>query len=96
MLQGSYKLAEDNYNVVNAKYQQGTVSEYDKISAEAVSYTHLDVYKRQVEDIMGPQLFDYGYGPFRWVCLSGKHEEMCIRDRGRTLLKSLITSHGWR
>ena len=34
VLQGSYKLAEDNYNVVNAKYQQGTVSEYDKISAE--------------------------------------------------------------
>ncbi|WP_455584796.1 TolC family protein [Bacteroides sp.] len=30
----SYKLAEDNFNVVNAKYQQGTVSEFDKISAE--------------------------------------------------------------
>lgn len=33
-LQGSYKLAEDNFNVVNAKYQQGAVSEFDKISAE--------------------------------------------------------------
>ena len=32
--QGSYKLAEDNFNVVNAKYQQGAVSEFDKISAE--------------------------------------------------------------
>lgn len=30
----SYKLAEDNYNIVNAKYQQGAVSEFDKISAE--------------------------------------------------------------
>ena len=34
VLQKSYKLAEDNYNIVNAKYQQGTVSEFDKISAE--------------------------------------------------------------
>ena len=34
VLQGSYKLAEDIFNVVNAKYQQGAVSEFDKISAE--------------------------------------------------------------
>ena len=34
VLQGSYKLAEDNFNVVNAKYQQGAVSEFVKISAE--------------------------------------------------------------
>lgn len=34
VLQGSYKLAEDNFNIVNAKYEQGAVSEYDKISAE--------------------------------------------------------------
>ena len=30
---------------------------------------------------MGPELFDYGYGPFRWVCLSGKHEELVKTDR---------------
>lgn len=34
VLQKSYKLAEDNYNIVNAKYRQGTVSEFDKIAAE--------------------------------------------------------------
>lgn len=34
VLQESYKLAEDNFNVVNAKYQQGAVSEFDKISAD--------------------------------------------------------------
>ena len=34
VLQKSYKQSEDNFNVVNAKYQQGSVSEYDKISAE--------------------------------------------------------------
>ncbi|SFG70164.1 urocanate hydratase [Sporolactobacillus nakayamae] len=33
-----------------------------------------------VEDIMGPQLFDYGYGPFRWVCLSGKDEDLRKTD----------------
>ncbi|MDR9755555.1 MAG: hypothetical protein RJR35_02205 [Thermoanaerobacterales bacterium] len=30
---------------------------------------------------MGPMLFDYGYGPFRWVCLSGKHEDLVKTDR---------------
>lgn len=34
VLQKSYKLAEDNFNVVNAKFQQGAVSEFDKITAE--------------------------------------------------------------
>ncbi|RYM06370.1 urocanate hydratase [Sporolactobacillus sp. THM7-7] len=33
-----------------------------------------------VEDIMGPQLFDYGYGPFRWVCLSGKESDLRKTD----------------
>ena len=30
---------------------------------------------------MGPLLFDYGYGPFRWVCLSGKHEDLKMTDK---------------
>lgn len=30
---------------------------------------------------MGPELFDYGYGPFRWVCLSGEHEDLIRTDR---------------
>ncbi|VBB05169.1 urocanase signature [Lucifera butyrica] len=34
-----------------------------------------------VEDIMGPELFDYGYGPFRWVCLSGKVEDLARTDQ---------------
>jgi urocanate hydratase len=34
-----------------------------------------------VEDIMGPLLFDYGYGPFRWVCLSGKPEDLQKTDQ---------------
>jgi len=34
------------------------------------------IFPSYVEDIMGPELFDYGYGPFRWVCLSGKEEDL--------------------
>ena len=33
-----------------------------------------------VEDIMGPMCFDYGFGPFRWVCTSGKHEDLQATD----------------
>ncbi|NLK43497.1 MAG: urocanate hydratase [Tissierellia bacterium] len=38
------------------------------------------IFPSYVEDIMGPMLFDYGYGPFRWVCLSGKHEDLIKTD----------------
>jgi urocanate hydratase len=43
------------------------------------------IFPSYVEDIMGPQLFDYGYGPFRWVCLSGKHEDLVRTDRAAML-----------
>jgi len=39
------------------------------------------VWPSYVEDIMGPVLFDYGYGPFRWVCLSGDPEDLRKTDR---------------
>ena len=39
------------------------------------------IFPSYVEDIMGPELFDYGYGPFRWVCLSGKQEDLIRTDR---------------
>lgn len=38
------------------------------------------IWPSYVEDIMGPELFDYGYGPFRWVCLSGKKEDLVKTD----------------
>ncbi len=50
------------------------------------------IFPSYVEDIMGPLLFDYGYGPFRWVCLSGKPQDLhktdqaalaCIDPKGR-------------
>ncbi len=38
------------------------------------------IWPSYVEDIMGPLLFDFGYGPFRWVCLSGKDEDLDKTD----------------
>ncbi|KGN76495.1 urocanate hydratase [Porphyromonas macacae] len=38
------------------------------------------IWPSYVEDIMGPELFDYGYGPFRWVCLSGDHNDLIKTD----------------
>ena len=37
-------------------------------------------YSSYVEDIMGPMCFDYGFGPFRWVCCSGKEEDLYKTD----------------
>ncbi len=38
-------------------------------------------YPSYVQDIMGPMFFDYGFGPFRWVCASGKPEDLELTDR---------------
>jgi urocanate hydratase len=38
-------------------------------------------YPSYVQDILGPLCFDYGFGPFRWVCCSGKAEDLAITDR---------------
>jgi urocanate hydratase len=37
-------------------------------------------YPSYVQDIMGPLCFDYGFGPFRWVCTSGREEDLAITD----------------
>jgi len=37
-------------------------------------------YPSYVQDIMGPMYFDYGFGPFRWVCTSGKPEDLLVTD----------------
>lgn len=38
-------------------------------------------YPSYVQDIMGPMCFDYGFGPFRWVCTSGKAEDLDMTDQ---------------
>ncbi len=51
-----------------------------EISQNGVDEKDGFIFPSYVEDIMGPLLFDYGYGPFRWVCLSGKPEDLRKTD----------------
>jgi urocanate hydratase len=51
-----------------------------EISKNGVDEKDGFIFPSYVEDIMGPELFDYGYGPFRWVCLSGDHEDLIKTD----------------
>lgn len=52
-----------------------------RISKNGIDEKDGFIWPSYVEDIMGPELFDYGYGPFRWVCLSGKHEDLIKTDK---------------
>ncbi len=52
-----------------------------EISKNGVDEKDGFIFPSYVEDIMGPMLFDYGYGPFRWVCLSGKPEDLRKTDK---------------
>ncbi len=51
-----------------------------KIAANKENTDDGFIFPSYVEDIMGPMLFDYGYGPFRWVCLSGKQSDLDKTD----------------
>lgn len=62
---------------MKAVYDAGVM----EISANGIDDKDGFIWPSYVEDIMGPQLFDYGYGPFRWVCLSGKPEDLEKTDK---------------
>jgi urocanate hydratase len=48
-------------------------------------------YPSYVQDILGPMCFDYGFGPFRWVCCSGKAEDLEITDRiAQSILEEMM------
>ena len=84
-----------HYNAIKALTEKGTYffdygnsfmkAIYDagvkEISKNGVDEKDGFIWPSYVEDIMGPMLFDYGYGPFRWVCLSGKHEDLVKTDK---------------
>ncbi len=61
---------------LKAVYDAGEIS----ISKNGVDDKDGFIFPSYVEDLMGPELFDYGYGPFRWVCLSGKPEDLDKTD----------------
>jgi len=49
-------------------------------------------YPSYVQDIMGPMCFDYGFGPFRWVCTSGKAEDLEATDKIATKVLSELAA----
>lgn len=86
---------KEHFDMIKALVERGTYffdygnsfmkAVYDagvkEISKNGVDEKDGFIFPSYVEDIMGPELFDYGYGPFRWVCLSGKHEDLMKTDK---------------
>ncbi len=50
-------------------------------------------YRSYVQDIMGPMFFDYGFGPFRWVCTSGNPDDLALTDQIATETLEKIRTH---
>jgi len=73
---GSYFFDYGN-SFLKAIYDSGI----KEISKNGIDEKDGFIYPSYVEDIMGPELFDYGYGPFRWVCLSGDPEDLKKTDK---------------
>lgn len=84
-----------HFNAIKALVERGTYffdygnsfmkAVYDagvkEISRNGIDEKDGFIWPSYVEDIMGPRLFDFGYGPFRWCCLTGKHEDLVKTDK---------------
>ena len=62
-------------------YGNAFLLESSRAGAEVMGRGGRFRYPSYVQDIMGPMFFDYGFGPFRWVCTSGKAEDLAESDR---------------
>jgi urocanate hydratase len=69
---GTYFFDYGNAFLLEASRAGGDVMASDGIAFKYPSY---------VQDIMGPMCFDFGFGPFRWVCASGKESDLETTDR---------------
>lgn len=61
-------------------YGNAFLLEASRAGADIVNTDGTFKYPSYVQDIMGPLFFDYGFGPFRWVCVSGKEEDLAKTD----------------
>jgi urocanate hydratase len=62
-------------------YGNAFLLEASRAGADVMAENHIDFkYPSYVQDILGPMCFDYGFGPFRWVCASGKPEDLQKTD----------------
>lgn len=63
-------------------YGNAFLLEASRAGADIMAENHIDFkYPSYVQDIMGPMCFDYGFGPFRWVCASGNPEDLAKTDQ---------------
>jgi urocanate hydratase len=63
-------------------YGNAFLLEASRAGADVFAENHIDFkYNSYVQDIMGPMCFDYGFGPFRWVCASGNPEDLEKTDK---------------
>jgi len=63
-------------------YGNAFLLEASRAGADVVSTNKIDFkYPSYIQDILGPMCFDYGFGPFRWVCTSGKMEDLDKTDQ---------------
>ncbi len=78
-------------NAINKHTEKGTyffdygnafLLEASRAGADVMAANGIDFkYPSYVQDIMGPMCFDFGFGPFRWVCASGKAEDLALTDQ---------------
>tara|TARA_B100000945_G_scaffold303240_1_gene287581 strand:- start:1219 stop:3234 length:2016 start_codon:yes stop_codon:yes gene_type:complete len=69
-------------------YGNAFLLESSRAGADVVESDGSFRYPSYVENIMGPMCFDYGFGPFRWVCTSGTNEDLRISDKIATAILS--------
>jgi urocanate hydratase len=63
-------------------YGNAFLLEASRAGADVMAENNIDfIYPSYVQDILGPMCFDYGFGPFRWVCASGKPEDLDTTDQ---------------
>jgi urocanate hydratase len=63
-------------------YGNAFLLEASRAGADVMAANNIDFkYASYVQDILGPMCFDYGFGPFRWVCTSGKSEDLEHTDQ---------------
>ncbi len=75
-------------------YGNAFLLEASRAGADVMAPNRIDFkYPSYVQDIMGPMCFDYGFGPFRWVCASGNPEDLAKTDKiACDVLEEMMTS----
>lgn len=73
-------------------YGNAFLLEASRAGADVMADNNIDFkYPSYVQDILGPLCFDYGFGPFRWVCTSGKAEDLDVTDSiAATVLQEIM------